>query len=80
MAKKSKFEIFVIDKVRKMRLERDLTQDDIADFIDATRGFVGQVESPKSNSRYSLHHLNSIAIGMKCSPRDFFPEKPLRNS
>jgi transcriptional regulator with XRE-family HTH domain len=79
MGKKTKFEISVIDKIRKMRLDRNLTQDDIADFIDATRGFVGQVETPNSNSRYSLNHLNSIAAGMKCSPKEFLPEKPIRN-
>ncbi len=44
MAKKSKFEIEVIDKVKELRLKKNLTQDDIAMFLNASRGFIGQIE------------------------------------
>lgn len=77
MAKKSKFEIEVIDKVKKMREEKSYTQDDIAMFIGKSRGFIGQIESPNSESKYNLNHLNRIALEMGCSPKDFMPEKAI---
>lgn len=75
MAKKSKFEIAVIDKIREMRLKKKLTQDDLAMFLNTSRGFIGQVESPNSGSKYNLNHINKLAQEMNCSPQDFFPEK-----
>lgn len=80
MAKKSKFEIEVIDKVKELRLKKNLTQDDIAMFLNASRGFIGQIESPDSASKYNLNHLNKLAQEMGCSPRDFIPDKPVAES
>ena len=75
MGKKSKFELAVVDKVREIRLKKNLSQDDIADFLNTTRGFVGQVESPNTPTKYNLNHLNKLAQEMECSPKDFMPEK-----
>lgn len=75
MAKKSKFEIAVIDKVKKMREDNEFTQDDIAMFIGKSRGFIGQIESPNSGSKYNLNHLNRIAYEIGCSPKDLMPDK-----
>lgn len=80
MAKKSKFEIEVIDKVKELRLKKNLTQDDIAMFLNASRGFIGQIESPDSVRKYNLNHLNKLAQEMGCSPKDFIPEKPVVES
>jgi transcriptional regulator with XRE-family HTH domain len=77
MAKKTKFEIAVIDKVKQLRMKKNLTQDDLAEFISASRGFIGQVESPNSASKYNLNHLNTLAKEMGCSPQEFIPEKSL---
>lgn len=76
MSQKSKtpFELFVIDKVREKRRELGLSQDDIAEILDVTRGFIGQVESPLSPEKYNLNHLNQLAIAFQCSPKDFLPE------
>jgi len=43
---KSKLDLAVIDLVKKIREEKELTQDDFAVFIDITQGYLGQVESP----------------------------------
>jgi transcriptional regulator with XRE-family HTH domain len=77
MAKKSKFELAIIDKVRELRIQRNFTQDDIAAILNISRGFVGQIESPNSESKYSLNHLNKLALEMGCSPQDFIPERPI---
>lgn len=80
MARKSKFEIAVIDKVKQMRMERNLTQDDLAAMLNTSRGFIGQVESPDSASKYNLSHLNKLAQEIGCSPRMFLPDKPIHES
>jgi transcriptional regulator with XRE-family HTH domain len=80
LAKKSKFEIEVIDKVKELRLKKNLTQDDIATFLNASRGFIGQIESPDSASKYNLNHLNKLAQEMGCSPKDFLPGRPVTES
>jgi transcriptional regulator with XRE-family HTH domain len=79
MAEKTKFEIAVIDLVKEMRIKKHYTQDDIALFLNSTRGFIGQIESPNSNSKYNLDHLNQLALEMGCSPKDFIPEKPIKD-
>lgn len=78
MAKKTKFELAIIDRVKDVRIAKKYTQDDLAFFLNASRGFIGQVESPKSASKYNLNHLNKLAAEMGCSPRDFIPEKPIQ--
>jgi len=77
MSQKTKFEIAVIDRVKEMRMLKQLTQDDIAEILNASRGFIGQVESPNSASKYNLNHLNKLAQAMGCSPKDFIPDKAI---
>lgn len=71
---KSKFNLAVINLVKQMREARGLTQDDLAFFLDTTRGYIGAVESPKHRAKYNMDHLNRLAQEFKCSPRDFLPE------
>ncbi|HEY0654152.1 MAG TPA: helix-turn-helix transcriptional regulator [Chryseosolibacter sp.] len=77
MRNKSKFEMVIVERVRQVRLKKNLTQDDIAMFLNISRGFVGQIESPNHQSKYSLDQLNKLAIEMECSLHDFIPEKPI---
>lgn len=74
---KSKFEIAVIEQIKSYREANGFSQDDIAEFLDVSRGFIGQVESFKFPSKYNLDHINILAIKMKCSPRDLIPEHPV---
>ncbi|MCB0775935.1 MAG: helix-turn-helix transcriptional regulator [Chitinophagaceae bacterium] len=73
---KTKFEQFVINKVREKRLENNLSQDDLALMLDLSRGYIGQVESPNHPAKYNMNHINHLAKEFKCSPKDFFPDKP----
>lgn len=68
---------FIIDTVRRKRNEIGLTQDDIADAIGVSKGFIGNVESTKYDDKYSTVQLNELAKVFKCSPKDFWPNKPL---
>jgi transcriptional regulator with XRE-family HTH domain len=74
---KSKIDWYIINKVREMRIEKGITQDDIAVQLDLSVGFIGHIESPKFSAKYNLIHLNELAKLFGCSPKDFLPEKPL---
>ena len=56
----TKIEIFVINKVKEVRLSQNLSQADLAYKIDVSSGFIGKVESLKYNSKYNLNHINKI--------------------
>jgi transcriptional regulator with XRE-family HTH domain len=70
----NKIDQFVIDKVREMRQMRGISQAELADYIDLSRGYIGDVENPRHRAKYNLNHLNKIAIALNCSIRDFLPE------
>lgn len=74
---KTKFQLEVINLVKEIRIQQDLSQDDIADFLDVSRGYIGQIESVNSPSKYTLDQLNKLAVNMKCSPKDFIPATPI---
>jgi len=74
---KSKIDQFVINKVREMRIEKGISQADLANELSMSVGFIGKVESLKYPSHYNLKHLNQLAKILGCSPQDFLPKKPL---
>ena len=71
---KSAFDKYVSAAVRKERMAQRVSQATLAYGIGVSDGFISQVESPKSPSKYNL---NEIAKFLGCSPRDFLPEQPL---
>lgn len=74
---KSKIDQYVINKVKDKRLEKNLSQADIAYELGMSVGFIGKVESSKYPSHYNIKHLNQLAKILECSPQDFLPKKPL---
>ena len=68
---------YIVNKVKEIRLEKSISQADVADHLDVSFGFIGQVESPNYRTKYKTLHLNELAKLFKCSPKDFWPEKPL---
>ena len=74
---KSKIDLFVINKVKEKRLEKKLSQAEIAYELDMSVGFIGKVESTRYPAHYNLKHLNDLAKILKCSPQDFLPKKPM---
>ena len=77
---KTKFQYEIIQLVKALREEKGLTQDDIADALKVSRGYIGQVESPNYPSRYTVDQLNSLALFFKCSPKDFLPVNPIKKN
>jgi transcriptional regulator with XRE-family HTH domain len=69
-------EQYVIDAVRKMRIEKNISQKDLAYSLNLSIGFIGDVESSKSRAKYNLSHINKLAEYFECSPKDFLPNTP----
>lgn len=74
---KSNIDLFVINKVREMRIARALSQADIAFELGLSIGFIGKVESQRFPSHYNIKHLNKLAIILECSPQEFLPPRSL---
>jgi transcriptional regulator with XRE-family HTH domain len=74
---KSKIDWYIISKVKEMRQQLGLEQDDIAIHLNVSNGFIGQIESPNFIAKYNTGHLNELAKLFKCSPKEFMPEKAL---
>jgi transcriptional regulator with XRE-family HTH domain len=68
---------YVIDKVKEIRQEKGMSQAELADYINVSRGFIGDVENPRQRAKYNLNHLNEIAKVLGCSIKDFLPQEPL---
>lgn len=71
--KKSEIELYVISKARALRVSAKLTQSELAFRLGVSNGFVGQVESSNSPSKYNLNHVDKLAEIFECSPKDFLP-------
>lgn len=65
----------IVDNVRRERNKRNVTQPYLALLLEVTDGYIGQIESPRSPSKYTLDQLNKIALDFGCSPKDFMPDK-----
>jgi len=73
----SKIEKYIIAKVREIRIYKGFSQMALSQKIGMSSSFISHVESPKRRAKYNINHLNAIAKVFECSPKDFWPEKPL---
>ncbi|WP_300104826.1 helix-turn-helix transcriptional regulator [uncultured Alistipes sp.] len=58
---KTSVDLYVIDAVRRERKAQKVSQAMLSYGIGVSRGFVGQVESPKFETKYNIQHINEIA-------------------
>ncbi len=70
-------EQYVIDFVRKVRVENKLRQQDIAEILNTSTSFIGNVENFQNPAKYNLKHINLLANYFNISPRAFLPEKAI---
>lgn len=73
--KLSDIEKYVISVSRELRIEKGLTQSDLAFRLGVSSGFVGKVESSSSPTKYNLNHIQELSKIFNVSPRVFLPEK-----
>ncbi|MCF0055144.1 helix-turn-helix domain-containing protein [Dyadobacter sp. CY356] len=77
MNKLSPIEQYVIDQVKRRRLELGISQKELSFHLEVSEGYVGLVESSKTDDKYSLKRINDLAIILHCSPRDLLPIEAL---
>jgi transcriptional regulator with XRE-family HTH domain len=73
----SKIDRHVIKKVKERRIELGYSQAGLSYELDVSASYIGQVESDKYKTRYTLERLNELAHILKCSVLDFMPKSPL---
>lgn len=69
---KSEYQIMVINRVKKLRVERNVSQQQLAAVLDATNGTIGNIESLKYANKYTLKQLNQIAKHFEVPIESFF--------
>ncbi|WP_158795478.1 helix-turn-helix domain-containing protein [Pedobacter sp. L105] len=66
-------ELYVIEKVKNLRVEQGLRQKDIAEIIQTKGSFIGNVENPRNPAKYNLKHIALLAKYFRIPPREFLP-------
>lgn len=64
---------YVIDFVRKLRIENSLSQKELANILGVSKSFVSNVESSNHRAKYNVAHINILAHYFELSPREFLP-------
>lgn len=72
----SKIDKYIIGRVKEIRIERGMTQYQLAAELEVPRSFISMIESGKYAKKYNASQLNELAKILNCSPKDFMPEKP----
>ena len=57
---KSEYQNNIISKIRKLREEHKYSQEDIAILLGLSNGHIGNIESLKSNHKYTLNQILKI--------------------
>ncbi|MGO5493954.1 helix-turn-helix transcriptional regulator [Parabacteroides merdae] len=57
---KSEYQNYIINKIRRLREERQYSQENIATLLGLCNGHIGNIESPKTSHKYTLSHIFKI--------------------
>lgn len=74
---KTEIEMFIVNKVRKIRESRNVGQKKLSLELKLSVSFVGNVENIHSKAKYNFNHLNEIARYFNVPFSYFFPETHL---
>lgn len=72
-----KIERHIISRVKEIREVKGVTQEQLSLSLGKNITFISQIEAPSKKARYNVRHLNDIAKILNCSPKDFWPDRPL---
>ena len=64
--------LYVGEKIKKLRLSRGMTQEDLAELLDTTKQSIGRYEN--GTRKISQDLIFELADIFKCSINDFFPK------
>ncbi|WP_157474038.1 hypothetical protein [Flavihumibacter petaseus] len=69
--------IYVTDRVRAMRESHNISQEQIAEWLDRPVDEIIQMERYEGPYTYEPNDINMLAFRFKCSLHYFIPERPL---
>lgn len=69
---KTEKQILVINRVKRLRVEKEISQQQLAIILEATNGHIGNIESMKYANKYTLKQLNILASYFKVPIESFF--------
>lgn len=64
---KTDYQLEVISRIRKLRMDNEVSQVGLANLIDISNGQIGNIESQKFQHKYTLKQLYTIAKYFKVS-------------
>jgi len=70
----TEIEQYTVDFIYKLRIDNNLTQEDLGFIIGVKQSFIASIESKKSRAKYNLNHIDKFADHFGLSPRDFIPQ------
>ena len=68
----------VITRIRKIRIEKGISQQELANIANFSQSFLANVESGKKKP--SVMTILRIAEALNVNPREFFPASPTVNT
>lgn len=77
MAELTAIDRYIIAKVRERRKELGFSQEHLSFLLGKSEGYISNFESHKRGKYFSTRMLNELAKALQCSPKDFWPDKPL---
>lgn len=75
----SEIDLFLIDRVRQLRVSKGISQLKLSIALGLAEGAVSKIENPRQRAKYNIRHLNLLSKALKCSPADLLPSKPLHD-
>ncbi|MFT3981187.1 MAG: helix-turn-helix transcriptional regulator [Ferruginibacter sp.] len=75
----AEIDLYLIDKARKLRVDKGISQVSLSIAMGLAEGTVGRIENPRERAKYNIRHINLLAKALKCNPSDLLPTKPLKN-
>ncbi len=70
---RSEVDQYLINRVREKRKELGISQRGIAALLECHPSYIGQIESDKFDTKYSVHQLFHLAQLLDCSLSDLLP-------
>lgn len=70
---RTKIDIAIIRRVKELREKNDVSQRVLSEVLNTTPGFIGQVESDKCATKYSVSQIYLIAKFFECEVSDIYP-------
>ena len=71
---KTKIQLFVSQRVKELREEKGLTQEQFSEMINCSRSTFAGRENPNTDDAFNLEAINTISRVFNISPKYFIPD------